>query len=187
MKQGDTMICGWAKDNLLDFIDGELEASQVLMLKKHLEDCDRCSHEHEKILNAWKALDAWEDPMPPGHLRENILGSIYRRRTPQGLQRIFSVAAVLLIVIGVAFFYRGTDSKRYQERTADNKSTAVQLHTDITEENENDIIANLQLLREKEFYDSLDKLEKIDYLPLVEDSRNEDEKDKRSSLGLLAV
>lgn len=181
------MICEWTKDNLLDSIDGELDASQVLILKKHLEDCDRCSHEYKKILNAWKALDAWEDLMPPGHLQKKILRSIDRRRKTQWLHRIVSAAAVLLIIIGVVFFYRGTDSQKYQERTVDNKSTPVQLQTDITAENENDIIANLQLLREKEFYDFLDKLEKIDYLPLVEDPWNEDEKDQRSSLGLLAV
>lgn len=187
MKQGDTMICEWLKDNLFDCVEGEFDAPQVLILKKHLEDCDTCSREYEKILHAWKALDVWEDLMPPGHLQKNILRNIDPRRKTQWSYGIVSVAAVLLIIIGVVFFYRGTDSKKYQELTADNKSTAVQLHTDISEENENDIIANLQLLREKEFYDSLDKLEKIDYLPLVEAPGQEDEKDQRSSLELLAV
>ena len=181
------MICEWLKDDLLDSIDGELEASRVLILKKHLEDCDTCRREYEKIRHAWKALDAWEDLMPPGHLQKNILRSINFRRKTQWAYGIVSAAAVLLIITGVAFFYRGTDSKKYQELSADNKSTAIQLHTDISKENEHDIIANLQLLREKEFYDSLDQLEKIDYLPLVEAPGQEDEKDQQSSLGLLAV
>jgi predicted anti-sigma-YlaC factor YlaD len=181
------MICEWVKDHLLDYLDRELGSSEGLVIKEHLNDCDRCRREYEVILNAWKALDLWEDLMPPGHLEKNILRNIDPRRKTQWSYSIVSAAAVLLIIIGGAFFYRGTDSKNYQELAADNKSTAVQLHTDISEENENDIIANLQLLREKEFYDSMDKLEKIDYLPLVEAPGQEVEKDQRSSLELLAV
>ena len=181
------MRCEWVKDHLLDYIDREIGASQELVIKEHLNDCDRCSHEYEEILDAWKALDLWEDLTPPARLQKNILGSIRWRHETKWWRMLAPIAAVFLIFIGVALYYKGTNTKNHHELTATNKEAPARLHMEITAENEADIIANLQLLREKEFYDSLDNLEKIDYLPLVEDDQKEDKRDQRSFLELPAV
>lgn len=181
------MRCEWVKDHLLDYIDREIEASQELVIKEHLNDCDRCSHEYEKILDAWKALDLWEDLIPPARLQKNILGCMRRRREIKWWRMLAPVAAVFLIFIGIALYYRWDVTRNHHELTATNKDAPARLHTDITAENEADIIADLQLLREKEFYDSLDKLEKIDYLPLVEDQQKEDEGEQRSLLELFVA
>jgi len=179
------MSCEWIKDNLFDYLDRKLDQSQERIFKKHLQTCTSCSREYEKVLHAWKMLDSWEDLPPPKHLQRNILSSIRRRREAKWLRILVPAAAALLIITGLAFLYRGADTKNYHKLAVSNEPTPVRLP--ITAENEADIISNLQLLREKEFYDSLDKLEKIDYLPLVEDASQEDERDQRSSLELLTV
>jgi predicted anti-sigma-YlaC factor YlaD len=181
------MKCEWAKDHLADYIGKELEPLEELAVREHLSACDRCRREYEDILNSWNALDLWEDKAPPPHIQKNILVAIRGRQKTEWRRIFVPVAAVLLIVIGIALYYRGTDTKDLHEVTATNKTAPVRLHTEITAENEADIIANLQLLREKEFFDSLDKLEKIDYLPLVDDHQKEEQKDLRSFLELLAV
>jgi predicted anti-sigma-YlaC factor YlaD len=179
------MSCEWVKDNLFDYLDGELGPSEGLILKEHLQTCTSCSREYEKALKAWEKLDSWEDLPPPKHLQLKILGSIRRRREIKWLNVLVPAAAVLLIITGLAFLYRGAYMNNYHEAAVCDETTPVRLQADITAENEADIISNLQLLREKEFYDSLDKLEKIDYLPLVEEETQEE--DRRSSLELLTV
>ncbi len=181
------MKCDWVKDRLLDYSDRELEPSEELAVREHLGACDRCRHEYKEILDAWKALDLWEDLIPPTHIQKNILGSIRRRHAVTWSRVLMPIAAVFLIVVGIALYYKGTDTKNQHELTAADKSAPALVNTEITVENEADIIADLQLLREKEFYDSLDRLEKIDYLPLVEDQQNQDEGDQSSLLELLAV
>jgi hypothetical protein len=179
--------CEWVKDNLFDYIDGELDPVQELVLKKHLHGCAPCRLECEKTLDAWKALDLWEDLPPPGHLRGSILRSIKKGQQARWSKGLLPAAAVFLMALSLGFFLRGTDTKDHRAgTTADNAEPKAPLAY-ITEENEADIIANLQLLREREFYDSLDKLEKIDYLPLVEDLQDEDnEGQQRSALELSA-
>jgi hypothetical protein len=181
------MNCESIKDNLFEYIDRKLDPSQELIFKKHLQTCKSCSREYKRILDGWKKLDLWEDLPPPKHLQRNILSSIRHRREPKWLYALVPAAAVLLIITGLVFFYRGAGTKNYNEVAVINEATPVRLHSNITAENEADIISNLQLLREKEFYDSMDELEKIDYLPLVDDETQEDKKEQKSSLELLTV
>ncbi|MDH4231798.1 MAG: zf-HC2 domain-containing protein [Nitrospirota bacterium] len=171
------MNCEWTKDNLIACIDRELDPSQELLLKEHLHDCSACRREYEKIQIAWKTLDCWKDLAPPEHIQKNILREIKGGRKAKWLYRMVPAAAVLLIIAGIGFFYNSTDTGSFRQFTVEKENTPVEAHTDISQENVDDIIVNLQLLREKDFYDSLDRLEKIDYLPLVEDRQEEDKKE----------
>jgi len=181
------MSCDRIRDSLFDYLEGRMDPVQKLALKKHLHGCDLCSHEYEKMLKAWNALDLWEDLSPPGYLRGNILRSIKKRQRAKCLRVLVPAAAIFLIVMSLSFFLRGTDTTNHQEVTVADKTLPAVSVANIADENEDDIISNLQLLREKEFYDSLDKLQKIDYLPLVEDQQEEDDRGKqRSALELFA-
>ena len=181
------MNCEWIKDNLFVCTDREPDPSKDLILNEHLRDCSACRLEYEKIQKAWNTLDFWEDLEPPAHIQKNILRKIKGRRQTKWLSVIVPAAAVLLIVAGITFFYRTNGPMNNRQLSAENEDSPVPAHTEITQENVDDIIANLQLLREKDFYDSLDKLEKIDYLPLVEDPQKESEIDQRSLLELITA
>jgi anti-sigma factor RsiW len=181
------MNCEWTKDNLIACIDRELDPSQELILKEHLSGCIACRLEYEKIQKAWNTLDYWEDVVPPGHIQKNILGKIKRRQDATWLSVIFPAAAVLMIIAGISFFYKTYDAMNNPQLSVEDERAAAQLQNEITQENEEDIVSNLQILREKDFFDSLDKLEKIDYLPLVEDRQKESERNQRSALELIAA
>jgi len=181
------MDCEYTKDNLFACFDRELDPSKELILHEHLRDCSACRLEYEKIQKAWDTLDYWENVVPPEHIQKNILGKIKVRRETRWLSVIVPAAAVLLIIAGITFFYRTNDTVSYRQLTVENERDPVQVLKDITQENEEDIVSNLQILREKDFFDSLDKLEKIDYLPLVEDRQEESEREQRSLLELNAA
>lgn len=181
------MNCEWTKNNLVACIDRELDPSWELILKEHLRDCIACRSEYETIERAWNTLDYWEDAVPPEHIQKNILRKIKGMRESKWLSVIVPAAAVLLISAGITFFYKTYDSMNNRQLTGGNERASVQLSDDITRENEEDIVSNLQILREKDFFDSFDKLEKIDYLPLVEDRRKESERNQRSLLELIAA
>lgn len=181
------MTCDWVKDHLQDYIDHGLEPSQNEIVADHLDSCDRCRYEYEGLVAAWKALDLWADLTPPGRMKQNILGSIRRRRAIPWSSLLAPAAAVLLFVVGSFLYYTGTQTKTPYQLTVDKKNERVQPQTALTAEHEADIIADLQLLRENDFYDSLDRLEKIDFLPLLDDQPEDDEGQQRSLLELLAV
>ena len=181
------MQCKWINENLFHYVDRTLDPSQEIMIKEHLHGCSICSHELGKILNAWKMLDSWDDLEPPPHLQNRIISSMPHREIKRWFTIVIPAAAVLLIIIGISFIYQEADLKDYRRLTEENQAAPDLLHVDNKEVNEDDIIANLHLLREKDFFDTMDQLEKIDYLPLVEEQGNPHEKDQRSSLELSAA
>lgn len=169
------MHCEWVKQNLSAYIDGELGSGLADGLKEHLSSCNSCSAEYHAMVRAWEMLDAWEDVLPPERLRQNILSDVRRFRRQKWTMMMIPAAAALIIVIA-AFLLFGTGVREEQGLLAVRSETALVLSDrDLAEREKEEIIANLQLLQERDFYESIETLRKIDYLPLVgEEPRGED-------------
>jgi hypothetical protein len=179
--QGDNMGCERMNKDLFSYIDGDLSLSEEITFREHMEECASCRRAYHRIQNAWNALDDWEETVPSSDLRKKILEGIRPKKKLSDVSMLIPLAAGLLIVIAAAIFFSYTQRPIYQQLTSVNGSAHHPPAKDIPGELENEIISNLNLLTEKEFYDSFDSLEKMDYLPLVED-RNGPGEDQRSAL-----
>jgi hypothetical protein len=177
--QGENMGCERVKKDLFSYIDGDLSPSQEISVNEHLNECASCSRNYRLLLDSWNSLDEWEDTMPAADLRDRILEGIKPKKTAN-LRIFVPIAAGLLIIIAAAFFFK-IDTPTHRELTASNRSAINRSQKEIPGELEKDIISNLHLLTEKEFYDSFERLENLDYLPLVEDQVGPGE-DQKSSL-----
>ncbi|MEW6107624.1 MAG: zf-HC2 domain-containing protein [Nitrospirota bacterium] len=181
------MNCQWVKDNLSAYLDGEMSHNDVVSLKKHVEGCNSCGYEYRRISRAWEMLDLWEDKEPPAYMKKAISLKIEKEKTLYWLRFLLPAAAVLLLAISALLFYTETNRNDGKDMIAKSEEPVLNIKKDIQEVNEEEIISNLQLFQEKEFLDSFDTLKKIDYLPLVEEIRENNIKDKRSLLEFLAA
>lgn len=182
------MSCKWVSDNFGAFIDGDLVDDQATEIRNHLSECEVCSSSYDKMVRGWDALNVWEDSVPPVQLRQSILNAIREERFFR-LRIIFPLASAAILIIGISLIF--LNGQIVEKREAQTEMTAVQPSMQIAKElqefNEEDIISNLQILQEQEFYDSLEALKKIDYLPLVEEVQEKRDHNIRSALERLWV
>lgn len=177
------MDCEDNRALLHSYAEGDLDRSSASLVSAHLEKCSRCREELAGITGAWEALSAWEDREPPPRLHGKILSAARRERTVRRLRLILPAAAVLLLVIGAALFSgvgREHPGPDFADRITQTDSPP---ETEATIPGDEDIIANLHLLlKDRDFLESLDELEKIDYLPLLDDAQGGADRDRRSGL-----
>jgi hypothetical protein len=176
------MNCEWVRDNISTYIDGELTGSRKEMIDSHLSACPECKAEFDRLLTAWDALKLWEDKQPPLYLKEAILKGIKRERSSKLLRILLPVAALLIITFSIVLFY--DEINHYDKKTLISEKTKGEILIQTTKGNldEDEIIANLQIIEEKDFFDSIEMLKNIDYLPVIE---NYD--DKKSSMGYFSA
>jgi hypothetical protein len=176
------MNCEWVRDNISAYIDGELTGSRKEMIDSHLLACPECKAEFGRLLTAWDTLKLWEDKQPPLYLKEAILNSTKRERSSRLLRILLPVAAILVITFSIVLFYNETN--HYDKKTLISEKTKGEISIQITKGDldEDEIIANLQIIEEKDFFDSIEMLKNIDYLPVIE---NHD--DKKSSMGYFST
>ncbi|MBI5074195.1 MAG: zf-HC2 domain-containing protein [Nitrospirae bacterium] len=175
------MDCREIKDNLSAYMDHELAPAAGESIRQHLGVCDQCAANYAKLLKGWQVLDAWEDSAPPDGMRRNILQSAKPRRNAVSVRAIMSLAAALILVVGLAVYYTGLKGRSIQELAR--KQSPIQAVTagDISED---EIIANLLILQEGDFFEELDELVKIDDLPFAEEPSRSIKEPERSSLEL---
>lgn len=176
------MHCDSARSDIAAYTDGTLSTEQQKRVAYHIERCESCRSEYEKMVIAWTHLGAWEDIDPPVSMTVDILKRLRKEKVTRHFRLLLPAAAVLLISIAVFMFYdsQRVDSKREIASTNDNSSVGVT--TPEKQVSEDEIISNLSILQEKEFFDAFDTLKKIDYLPLVEDIEKYQHHDPKSSL-----
>lgn len=177
------MDCKEIQDNLSAYIDRELAPADQESVRLHLGVCKQCTARYMILLKAWNALDTWEDVAPSDRMRRNILASVRPQRRATRLRAVLSVAAVFLLVFGLAFYYVGKESGSMQD-LADSQTPAQTVVGDVSEE---EIIANLLILQEDDFFEALDELVRIDDLPLVDEPSNSTKEPERSSLDLIVT
>ncbi len=181
------MDCQDVKNKLSVYIDGDPDKEQASLVEDHLRGCQICSYEYRRMLKAWETLDLWEDAEPPAYLRKSILYRIKKEKTVKSLKVLIPAAAVLIITAGIFLFYEGSGLKDEKGLITKTQEPLFQAKKDAEEVNEEEIISNLHILQEKDFYDSLDILKKIDYLPLVEEPYENKDNEKSSFLESLSV
>lgn len=159
------MDCAEVRNSILDYIDSELDASAGAAVLLHMDNCQTCRTEYEKLLRGWQALDVWEDVPPPELLKERILRAARPERRFFSMRVLVPIAAAVLLFVSIALYYAGQKTGIMQVFMGGTREEAVALG-DVSED---EIIANLDLLRDNEFLDLFDELVKLDILPLMDD------------------
>lgn len=163
------MECKAVQDNLSAYIDRELAQEAERSIGAHLGVCEQCNAQHKKLLKAWESLELWEDVSPPERLSRKILASAMPKKNAASMRTVLSMAAALLLVIGIAAYYSAQKVRSVQDVSG--SQSAVQIAGD-GPISEDEIIANLLILEESDFFEALDELVKIDDLPFDEESSN---------------
>lgn len=176
------MNCEWVRDNISAYIDGELTRSQKEMVESHLAGCPECKAEFNRLSMAWDALTLWEDKESPLYLKEDILQAVKREKSSRFLRILLPVAAVLVITFSILIFY--DEINHYDKKTLISEKTKGEfsMQTKKVDLDEDEIIANLQIIEEQDFFDSIEMLKTIDYLPMIEDRD-----DSKSSMGFFSA
>ncbi|UCE79614.1 MAG: zf-HC2 domain-containing protein [Nitrospiraceae bacterium] len=176
------MNCQWIQDNLSAYMDKELSEAKISAIREHVRNCTGCRTEYERMSQAWNVLNLWAEIEPRPDLRKKILHAVQEEKSSQWLQIMLPAAAVLLMAMSIYIYVGYFHARNDQDMAGQTEGTAVVTEHDLQNVNEDEIITHLELLRDKDFYDTLDTLEKIDYLPLVEEVMQNIEEEQRSSL-----
>lgn len=176
------MDCREIQDNLSAYMDRELTPVQEESIRTHLGVCEQCAVNYAELLKGWQLLDAWEDVMPSDRMSRKILESARTQRMAFPVRRVLSVAAALLLVFGITAYYAGQKGGSMQDLAGRQPSVQTAAVGDISED---EIIANLLILQENDFFDALDELVRIDDLPLDEESSNSRRGPERSASDLV--
>jgi len=176
------MDCKEIQAELSAYIDRELAPAAEESILQHLGVCEQCAEQYTKLLKGWQALDSWEDVTPPDRMRRKILDSVRPQRKAFPVRAVLSVAAAMLLVFGITAYYSGQQGGSIQDLAGSQSSVQTAAVGDISED---EIIANLLILQENDFFEALDELVKIEDLPLDEESSNGRRGPERGSLDLV--
>jgi len=169
MIRREGMECKTIQDNLSAYIDRELAPEAERSIGAHLGVCEQCTAQYTKLLKAWETLEVWEDVAPPDRLRRKILASAMPKKNAASMRTVLSVAAALLLVLGITAYYSGQKGRSVQDISGSQSAVQTAVAGPISED---EIIANLLILQENDFFEALDELVKIDDLPFDEESFN---------------
>jgi hypothetical protein len=172
------MNCQWVKQNLSAYIDNELSQTHRELLDAHLSLCTRCKSEFDYLLATWESLSLWEDKQPPLHLKDNVLRAVKKERAFNFIRILFPVAAVVIIALGISLLYRSMDHNDQMAVIKDQKASQHSLPVESIMIEESEVIKHFQIIEEQEFFESVEVLRNIDYLPLIEEKTN-----NKSSMG----
>ncbi len=176
------MDCKEIQDNLSAYMDREVAPTEEESIRLHLGVCEQCAEQYVKLLRGWQVLDAWEDITPPDRMRRKILDSARPQRSAISLRAVLVVAAALLLVLGITVYYSGQKGRSLQDLAKIQSPVQTAVVGDISED---EIIANLLILQENDFFETLDELVKIDDLPLTDEPFNRTKDPERSSLDMV--
>lgn len=176
------MDCREIQADLSAYIDRELAPEAQESIRLHLGVCEQCSAQHAKLLRGWQALDAWEDVTPPEQLRKKILESARPQRKVILRRAWLSVAAALVLIFGVTVYFLGQKGRSMPDVAKNQSPVQTTAVGDISED---EIIANLLILQENDFFEALDELVKIDDLLFSDEPSKTIKEPERSSLDMV--
>jgi hypothetical protein len=93
---------------------------------------------------------------------------------------VVPVAAALFIVVTLTFSFKGLQHEKQTRLQL--PAAPTQLSAEYPDVNEDELIAELHVLRDEEFYDTVEELVRIDYLPLIDEPKQMERDRQRSSL-----
>ncbi|GAB4484906.1 MAG: hypothetical protein OHK006_10050 [Thermodesulfovibrionales bacterium] len=175
-----TRECTGVRDLLPRYCEDGLDAPEISAVEAHLASCSECAEFRNRLVSSWNLLDSWDVPDPPLGFSGRILARLHEERRNVWLRKALPAAALLLIMLGLVWLSVSSDRER-SDNLAGRTLTSPQQVVGQPPASEEEIIATLELLEEKEFYDNIEELKKIDYLPLVDEKENgRDNRDNRS-------
>jgi anti-sigma factor RsiW len=105
--------CEVPLETLSAYVDGELDASRELELRRHLDGCDRCCEAVDALLGLKKLVTSAAEIRPvPRTLRESIKAIAVRRKPRRAYWLLWPTTAVvmvgLVILAGTRVWLRGS-------------------------------------------------------------------------------
>lgn len=178
------MDCLKIQELLPVYHDRDLDQALVQSIGEHLKMCDQCRKGYSDLVTAWDVMDVWEDAVPSDRLKKRVLGSVPAGRgRRKWLHVALPVAAGLIIMLGFVLYHAGTETGKKPGDLAG--GPILQKSAEHTGINEDEVIANLELLKDEEFFDAMEEMVKIDYLPLVDEPSGSEKDRERSSLDVV--
>jgi anti-sigma factor RsiW len=150
------------REQLVAYLDGELDDAQAKVLHAHLQDCADCRKRIEALRRSYAALEAIETVEVPADFAKRVRAHTTRRfvRIPAYAAGVVAVAAVVLLMFTI---HRGATTvikpvHPAATATADisPEDKAVVDNIDVLENY--DVIANLDALND---YDTLTELDEV--------------------------
>lgn len=103
------MNCDDIKENITLYIDNELEADEMILIKNHIEHCDSCKKEYEEYKKLIDILHNLTDEEPPKgyckRLHEKLLKTKLQEKSSFRfkLMKYGSIAAAFVLVISAVY------------------------------------------------------------------------------------
>ena len=169
------MSCRPFREDLTGYLDQELPAGRQEEIETHLASCDACRKEAESLRKSFEILSLLTIPsIRPGflkrfHDRAGARATPTRPVLPWAIP--LTLAASLLVAIGLAWMARGGDPAPREEPTLGNQvekrsdGEPREFASNLTDE-ERAIVENLDLLG-SEHFDAARQFELLDSLPAV--------------------
>jgi len=177
------MDCLKIQELLPAYHDRDLDEALVRSIEEHLKMCDQCRKGYSDLVAAWNVMDVWEDALPSDSLKKRVVGYMPAGRgRKKWLSVALPVAAGLIIMFGFVLYYAGETGNKTGDLAG---RPAVQQSAEHTGINEDEVIENLELLKDEEFFDAMEEMVKIDYLPLVDEPSGSERDRERSSLDMV--
>lgn len=177
-----TQECRDVRELLPRYCEEGLGATEAAIVEHHLASCRECAEFRNRLASSWALLDSWEVSGPLSGFSGRVLARLREERRSAWLKKALPAAALLLVMLGVVWFSFSRDRDRTDDLAGRSLPSVRQVGSQPLA-SEEEIIATLDLLEEKEFYDDVEELRKIDYLPLVDEKGNgKDNRDNRSQI-----
>lgn len=169
LKNMDMNECRTVRELLPRFHEKSLEPHVASWVEGHLKTCSGCSGEYSRLERSWELLDAWHVPEPADGFPSRVLARLHQERRNAWIRKALPAAALFLIMLGIVWFSVARQQEKAAEQAARDSQPGPVLTVNLPPGSEDEIISRLQLIEEKEFYDKVEEMKKIDLLPLVEE------------------
>lgn len=99
------MKCTDIRDDLVAYLDGELDPRQATLIQEHLADCSECRSIGDQHRQVWQLLDHYPPVPAPAGFLDRILARVRLSRGPVRVPGLrmgglwIAAAAVLLVVL----------------------------------------------------------------------------------------
>ncbi len=170
------MNCEYVRDNLSAYLDKEADRPLAVSIEAHLRECDACRSYCKMLRRASELMDVWEEAEPPALFTRSVMEQVRPKKRLSWMRVLLPAAAVIVVTVSVFLIYGGKGHRKTEVvrsapvTMAESKDIVRDKRAAADSDvNEDEIIANLQMFQDKDFYDSIKAMKELDYLPLMDD------------------
>lgn len=111
------------KEKLMEFLDGELDTQESLLVKKHLDECEDCTDYLQEMGSLVGMVQELTPQKAPSQLRDRIQNqmkilTLQRSSQNYSFRSFFSMAAALLLFAMGGYFFYSLHGPSLSERTS---------------------------------------------------------------------